>query len=62
MKDKQYLLMILDGVGISESDKGNAFKIANTPNIDRYMAKYATTNLKCSGLDVGLPKRTNGKF
>lgn len=54
--------MILDGVGISENEQGNAFKIANTPNIDKYMAKYSTTNLKCSGLDVGLPVRTNGKF
>ena len=38
MKDRQYMLMILDGVGIADENPGNAFKLANTPNLDRLFA------------------------
>ena len=55
MKDKQYMLMVLDGVGINEDERGNAFKAANTPNIDKLLAKYPNASLKTSGLSVGLP-------
>ncbi|MEG1142561.1 MAG: 2,3-bisphosphoglycerate-independent phosphoglycerate mutase, partial [Clostridia bacterium] len=55
MIKKQYLLMILDGVGINSNTEGNALKLANTPNLDSYFLKYKNTTLKCSGLDVGLP-------
>ncbi len=55
MKDKQYVLMVLDGVGINEDERGNAFKAANTPNIDKLIAKYPNASLKTSGLSVGLP-------
>ena len=55
MKDKQYVLMVLDGVGINEDERGNAFKAANTPNIDKLLAKYPNASLKTSGLSVGLP-------
>ena len=56
MKDKQYLLMIMDGVGINEEEKGNAFKLANTPNLDKYMSMYKNTFVKTSGMAVGLPE------
>ncbi len=55
MKNRQYVLMIMDGVGINEEEKGNAFKLANTPNLDRYFEKYPNTHIKTSGMAVGLP-------
>lgn len=55
MKDKQYLLIIMDGVGLNDEEQGNAFKLAKTPNIDRYISKYPNTYVSTSGLAVGLP-------
>ncbi len=55
MKDRQYLLMIMDGVGLNDEEKGNAFKLANTPNIDKYISKYPNTYVATSGMAVGLP-------
>lgn len=60
MKDKQYLLMIMDGVGINEEEKGNALKLANTPNLDYLFEKYPNTNIKTSGMAVGLPNGQMG--
>lgn len=53
--NKQYILMILDGVGLNDESKGNAFKLANTPNIDNLISKYPNTYIATSGLAVGLP-------
>lgn len=55
MKGRQYLLMIMDGVGLNDEEKGNAFKLANTPNLDRLTIKYPNTYVKTSGAAVGLP-------
>ena len=60
MKDKQYMLMILDGVGINEDENGNAFKNAKTPNLDKLFSKYPNSHLKTSGLAVGLPEGQMG--
>ena len=60
MKDKQYMLMILDGVGLNDDETGNAFKLANTPNIDRLIAMYPNSYLKTSGEAVGLPEGQMG--
>ena len=60
MKDKQYVLMILDGVGINEDEQGNAVKLANTPNLDKLFARYPNSTLKTSGLSVGLPEGQMG--
>ena len=60
MKGKQYILMILDGVGIAEEGPGNAFKLANTPSLDRLFAKYPNTHIKTSGMAVGLPEGQMG--
>ena len=54
-KNKQFLLMIMDGVGLNDEEKGNAFKLANTPNIDKLIAKYPNTHIATSGMAVGLP-------
>ena len=55
MKDKLTILMILDGFGINEKEDANAVKLANTPNIDKLMKTCPTTQIRTSGLDVGLP-------
>ena len=60
MKNKQYMLVIMDGVGLNDEVNGNAFKMANTPNIDRLIAKYPNTYIKTSGLAVGLPEGQMG--
>lgn len=60
MKDKQYMLMILDGVGLNDEEIGNAFKQAKTPNIDKLVARYPNSYLKTSGLSVGLPEGQMG--
>jgi 2,3-bisphosphoglycerate-independent phosphoglycerate mutase len=52
--------MILDGVGLNDETQGNAFKLANKPNIDKYIIKYPNTYLECSGLAVGLPEGQMG--
>ena len=60
MAKKQYILMILDGVGLSDEERGNAFKLASTPNIDKYISKYANSHIATSGLAVGLPEGQMG--
>ena len=55
MSKKPVVLMILDGWGIGPKSKTNAAAVANTPNLDGYLAKYPHTVLKCSGEAVGLP-------
>nr|YP_010619227.1 Phosphoglycerate mutase [Amplisiphonia pacifica]WAX03240.1 Phosphoglycerate mutase [Amplisiphonia pacifica] len=54
------ILTILDGWGYSEETKGNAIKIANTPNIDKIWKEYPKSLLSASGEDVGLPKNQMG--
>lgn len=62
MDKKLTMLMILDGFGINNKQEGNAIKLANTPTIDKLMKQNPMTKIKTSGLDVGLPERSNGKF
>lgn len=52
---KPVILTILDGVGLSNEIKGNAFKQANTPNFDYLWEKYPHTKLHASGEPVGIP-------
>ncbi|MCI8272974.1 MAG: 2,3-bisphosphoglycerate-independent phosphoglycerate mutase [Clostridia bacterium] len=60
MKKKPVMLMILDGFGINNQGDANAAKLANTPNIDKLMKKYPTTEIYTSGLQVGLPEGQMG--
>ncbi len=55
MNKKPTMLIILDGYGVGEDYPGNAVKLANTPNIDKFVKKYPYTTLEASGLAVGLP-------
>nr|WGH13708.1 Phosphoglycerate mutase [Lophurella pseudocorticata] len=54
------ILTILDGWGYSKETKGNAIKLANTPNIDKIWAENPSSLLSASGEDVGLPKNQMG--
>ena len=54
------ILTILDGWGYSEKIKGNAIKLANTPNMDFLWHQFAHTLLTASGEDVGLPSNQMG--
>ena len=48
-------LIIMDGFGINPATEGNAIYQQGTPNLDKLMTQYPTTQLGASGMDVGLP-------
>lgn len=52
---KKVLLCIMDGVGIRENIKGNAYKNASTETLDRLFKEYPSMLLRASGEYVGLP-------
>lgn len=54
------ILTILDGWGHSEKIKGNAIKLAHTPNIDKLWKNNPHCLLNASGEDVGLPNKQMG--
>ena len=60
MARNKALLIIMDGVGVRESSEHNAFKTANTPNLDRYFSTCSYTTLVCHGRAVGLPDGVMG--
>ena len=47
--------IIMDGVGFTPRDEGNAVKAASTPVLDRLEANYPRLLLKAHGTAVGLP-------
>lgn len=47
--------IVLDGVGISPREEGDAVKTARTPTLDRLMANYPMTTLRAHGTAVGMP-------
>ncbi len=54
-KNLPMILIILDGWGIAEANRGNAVSLAKTPIMDTLVKKYAATELMASGKYVGLP-------
>lgn len=54
MNNKKVLLVVMDGVGITEEHVGNAVYNANTPNLDRFMKEYPCKLIKAHGTAVGL--------
>lgn len=60
MGKKTTMLMIIDGYGINENERGNAVKAANTPNLDNLYKTCPTTEIYTSGLKVGLPEGQMG--
>lgn len=49
------VLVIMDGVGINQSEVGNAVKAAHTPTLDKLFASSLNTEIKAHGTAVGLP-------
>ena len=45
----------MDGFGLSSDTEGNAIIAASKPNYDRLTSKYPFTQIRSSGVDVGLP-------
>ena len=60
MNISRVLLTILDGAGLRNEVKGNAFKQAKKTNFDYLWNNYPHTELLASGEDVGLPKGQMG--
>lgn len=60
MNKTPVMLIVLDGWGIGKEYEGNAVYLANTPNFDRLMKNFPNTQLKASGLAVGLPEGQMG--
>ena len=52
---KPVALIVMDGYGIRNEEKGNAILQAKTPNLDRFRTVYPNTALGASGMSVGLP-------
>jgi 2,3-bisphosphoglycerate-independent phosphoglycerate mutase len=59
-KDRQAVLIVLDGWGYREDSKDNAVAAAKTPVFDRIWNEYPHTLLEASGLAVGLPEGQMG--
>ncbi|MCM1161969.1 MAG: 2,3-bisphosphoglycerate-independent phosphoglycerate mutase [Roseburia sp.] len=55
MSKKPTVLMILDGYGLNENQKGNAVAQAETPVMDKLMKEYPFVRGNASGMAVGLP-------
>ncbi len=53
------VLVVMDGVGLRDSKDGNAFRQADTPNLDSLMAD-GFAELEASGPAVGLPEGYQG--
>lgn len=60
LKQRPIILTILDGWGLGPEDNTNAIYVANTPTWDMFTKKYPMTQLKASGLAVGLPEGQMG--
>lgn len=53
---KKILMVILDGFGLREDEKGNAVKLANMEFFNKLWAEYPHSVLDASGEAVGLPE------
>lgn len=60
MSKSPVAIIILDGLGWKEDDRGNAVNQANKVNFDRYWNNYAHSTMQASGLAVGLPEGQMG--
>lgn len=55
MSKRPVVLVVMDGVGISDSEFGNAVKAAYKPTLDNLWGTCPHTEIKAHGLAVGLP-------
>ncbi|MBC8213950.1 MAG: 2,3-bisphosphoglycerate-independent phosphoglycerate mutase [Candidatus Marinimicrobia bacterium] len=56
----KFILIILDGFGIRDEKKSNAYALANTPNLDELISSKPMVLLETSGNAVGLPNGVMG--
>lgn len=54
-RPKPFVMLILDGYGISFIKEGNAIAAAKKPVLDRLMSEYPVAAVRAGGEDVGLP-------
>ena len=54
------LLLVLDGLGLTDSVSHNAVAEAKTPNLDRLMSEYPMARILGAGMAVGLPGGSGG--
>ncbi|MGI6318336.1 MAG: 2,3-bisphosphoglycerate-independent phosphoglycerate mutase [Dethiobacteria bacterium] len=59
-ENRPLVLIIMDGWGLTDYEKGNAVCLARTPNFDHLFRKFPSTRLECSGEAVGLPGNQMG--
>lgn len=57
---RNIILLILDGLGIGESNISNPFRFTKTTTIDFFKKNYPYCLLSASGITVGLPDETPG--
>src|SRR5690554_7422641 len=55
MKNNPVVLVVMDGIGLSDKVEGNAVKQAYTPTLDKLMSECPNIQLKAHGTAVGLP-------
>ena len=60
MIKKPVVLVVVDGLGLQDNTKGNAFANAKTPRLDELKEKFAYTTIKAAGEAVGLPEGQMG--
>ena len=51
----KFILIILDGFGLRDEERGNAYKLAKTPELDRLLNDCSMIPIETSGRFVGLP-------
>ena len=57
---RRAMLIILDGVGLGESEDNSGLSLANTPNLDVLLNDYPMSKIDASGNSVGLPEGQMG--
>lgn len=57
---RPFVLVVLDGWGLSNNVSGNPIREANLPTFEKFNRYYPMTSLQASGISVGLPWNTAG--
>ncbi len=54
-EQNKVVLVIMDGVGVSDNEYGDAVKAAHKPNLDKLLAENPNITIQAHGTAVGLP-------
>ncbi len=54
-RPRPFVLIVIDGYGISFSQEGNAIALARKPHLQQYMRQYPLAAVQAGGIAVGLP-------